>query len=132
MANVIDNKVVFDGTVVHAVRLINESDGTEESAVVKVDKSGLTGPLSGLEPTSLSVEEIECDIQGFNYVTIEWDHDTNDKIVTLSDSGYFDFRDIGGLDDPVSTGGTGDIVITTDGAADGASYNITLRCRKRA
>ena len=131
MGNITDNKVVFDGAVVHAVRLINESDGTEESAVVKIDKSGLTGPLIGIEPTSLRVDEIECDIQGFNYVQLEWDHDTNDKIVTLSDSGYFDFRDIGGLKDPVSAGGTGDIVITTDGAADGASYSITLTCRKK-
>ena len=71
-------------------------------------------------------------LQGFTSVRLLWDHDTDDKALELSGSGYEDFRGDSflrtqkGLADPRTAGGTGDILLTTVGAVSGATYDITL------
>lgn len=122
MADAVDSTVLFSGSQRYAVRLTNISDGTGESGVVKVDKSALGA-------NKLAIEEIEWGIQGFDYVALYFDHDTDDEAAVLSGNGYKDYRGFGGLVDPNSTGGTGDIILTTGGAAAGASYDITLHVK---
>ena len=101
------------------------SDGTGESGVVKIDKSALT--LAGVEPTAINILTITANIQGYAYVSLKFDHTTDDNIVVLgAGSFYEDFRDYGGLKDE-QTGGTGDIILTSSGAFSGASYTIVLR-----
>ena len=129
MADTVDSLVVFKGQRRYSVRLTNVSDGTGESAVPKVDISTLTGP-NGIAPTKTVVEEIQWSIQGFTNVSLFWDHTTDDEIAKLgSGNGYFNFRQLGGLTDPASAGGTGDILLTTAGAVSGATYDITLVIR---
>jgi hypothetical protein len=129
MADTVDVKVQFPGTRKRVVHLTNISDGTGESAVVKVDVSALTGP-DGSAPTYTAVEEIQYAIQGFTSVRLLWDATTDDEIAVLpSGSGYMNFRDAGGLVDPKSTGFTGDILLTTAGAVSGATYDITMVVR---
>lgn len=131
MADVVDTIVLANTINRYSVRLTNVSDATGESAVVKVDKSGLTGPLRGVEPGSLTLEEARWSIQGFTSVRLFWDHTADDEMMVLSGQGYEDFRPQGGLRDPRSTGGTGDVLLTTAGAASGATYDITLHFRKK-
>ena len=128
MADALDSVVLFNGSRRYAVRLINVSDGTGESGVTKIDISTLTGP-SGSAPTSLVIEEIQWDVQGFNSVRLNFDHTTDDEAVVLSGVGYADYRAVGGLKDPSSTGGTGDLLLTTDGNVSGATYNIMIVVR---
>ena len=59
-------------------------------------------------------------------VRLLWDHDTDDEIATLSGGGAFDWSSIGGLTDPRSAGGTGDVLLTTNGHTAGDSYDITI------
>lgn len=125
MADSVDSLVVQSGGKRHIVRLTNISDGTGESAVVKVDLSTLV-KSDGSVPTRTSVEEIFWNIQGFTSVRLYWDHTTDDEIAVLSGSGYLDMNGFGGLKDPASTGGTGDILLTTAGAVSGATYTIIL------
>ena len=42
-----------------------------------------------------------------------------------------DFTDVGHLKDPRTTGTTGDVMLTTVGAAANASYDITLQFVKK-
>ena len=126
MADTVDVKVLRSNTNRYVQHLTNESDGTGESAVVKLDISTLSLP-DGTTPVTASVESIEYSVSGFNYVVLEWDATTNDEIAVLTGSGYIDWLDVGGAHDPQSTGSTGDVVLTTDGAIDGASYDITIR-----
>jgi hypothetical protein len=128
MADAVDTQVVFSGARRRAIRLTNISDGTGESAVVKVDISALTGP-DGTVPTKTVVEWIEYDIQGFTSVRLDWDATTDDEIAVLSGQGILDWTAYGGLTDPQSTGATGDIVLTTAGASATATYTITLGLR---
>lgn len=130
MADSVDSLVVFSGKNKYVVRLTNISDGTGESGVVKVDKSALIGPDGVNEPGKLVLEEVQWSIQGFSSVRLLWDHTTDDELAVLgSGNGFFNFKNAGGLVDPASTGGTGDILLTTAGAASGATYDITLVVR---
>lgn len=133
MADTVDNKVIFTGPNKYIIRCTNVSDGTGESAVAKVDISTLTGPDHVNAPTKTVIEEIQWSIQGFTSVRLFWDHTTDDEIAVLgTGNGYFNFKNAGGLVDPASSGGTGDIVLTTAGAVSGATYDITLVVRLKA
>ena len=126
MADVVDTKVLFNGTRKYSVRLTNVSDGTGEAAVIKVDISTLTGPL-GIAPTAVKVKEILWSIQGFTSVRLFWDHTTDDEISVLAaGNGYANYEGVGGVMDPRTTGGTGDILLTTAGTTIGSTYDITL------
>jgi hypothetical protein len=129
MADTVDVTALFVGRRRAAYRLTNVSDGTGENAVAKVDISTLTGPNGVSATTKTVVEQIEWSIQGFTSVRLFWDHTTDDEIAVLSGAGFKDYRDYGGLVDPGSTGGTGDVLLTTAGAAAGATYDITITLR---
>lgn len=127
MADAVDVLTVFAGRRRRVVRLTNLSDGTGESAVVKVDKSAITGP-DGTEPGRIVVEKIQYSIEGMS-VRLFWDHTADDEIVTLVGQGELDWTCCGGLIDPASAGDTGDIILTTNGHTAGDSYDITLHLR---
>jgi hypothetical protein len=132
MADTVDTKVLFNGSKLYVVRLTNLSDGTGESAVIKVDISTLTGPDRVNAPSKMKVREINYNINGFTYVRLLWDATTDDEIAHLpTGSGYIDLTGVGGSVDPKSTGATGDILLTTGGAASGATYDITLVLEKK-
>jgi hypothetical protein len=128
MADTVDSLVVFSGRRRYSARFTNVSDGTGESGVVKIDKSTLVGP-DGTEPGRLVIEELVWNIQGFTSVRLFWDHTTDDEIDVLSGGGSRDYTELGGLVDPASAGGTGDILFTTAGAVSGATYDITVVLR---
>ena len=128
MGDAVTTNVVFSGNKRLVTHLTNVSDSTGEDGVVKVDISELVG-LTGAAPDSLVLEEIEWDVQGFTSVTLAWDADADDTMVVLSGNGYKDYRGHGGLKDPQSTGATGDVLLTTAGAAAGATYDITAHFR---
>lgn len=126
MPDTVNTNVVFNGDRKYLVVLTNESDGTGESAVVKVDASSFTPAVD-----HFVIEEIEYSVQGFNHAKLSFDATTDKDAVILSGSGYMDLRDGGGLADPRSTGYTGDILLTTDGGAAGSMYNIVLKVVKK-
>jgi hypothetical protein len=126
MADTVDTITQFSGKNRLLVRIANISDGTGESAVVKVDKSTLTNAY-GLEPAKLIVMSIHSMVQGFSSIRLYWDHTTDDELAILpAGIAYRDFTEAGGLADPGSAGGTGDIILTTAGAVSGATYDILL------
>lgn len=131
MVDTVNTQVVFNGNRRYTVHLTNESDGTGESAVTKVDISTLTDG-AGVTASYFTVDLIEYSVWGFNYVTLEWDATANDEIAVLFGQGVIDWVAFGGKTDPQSAGTTGDMVLTTDGAADGAGYDITVHIRPKA
>jgi hypothetical protein len=114
------------------VHLTNISDGTGESGVVKVDLSAITFN-NGVVPTGSAVDLIDYNIQGFASVRLYWDHTTDDEIAILpAGTGTIDWYAHGGKTDPRTTGGTGDVLLTTNGGASGATYDITIHLRPKA
>jgi hypothetical protein len=102
-------------------------DGTGESLAIKGDKSAYT--VSGVEPTSLSIQSIRWASQGYSSLRLIWDHTTDITAMVLNGNGIEDFRPFGGKQDS-GTGGTGDLCLTTVGGASGSTYDITLELRK--
>lgn len=131
MVDTVSTDVVFDGQRRYTVHFTNESDGTGESGVTKIDISTLTNG-AGEVATYSTVDLIEYSVFGFNYVAVEWDHTTNDEIGILKGQGVIDWVAFGGLTDPRSAGGTGDVIFTTDGGGDGSGYDITIHLRPKA
>jgi hypothetical protein len=131
MADDAKKTVLVDGPLYHVVHLTNVSDGTGEAGVVKVDRSALTG-VDGQPVGRLCIEQIEWDVQGFTRVELHWDHTADDRALILGPgAGEADYGRTGGLCDPQSDGGTGDLLLTTAGAASGDSYAMTIKLRKR-
>lgn len=127
MADTVTSTTLVDAGRSVVVQLTNESDGTGESAITKLDASALAGT-----PTDLVIEEIIYATQGMA-VKLLWDADTDVLAWTLptDDSGHVDFRCVGGLHNNSGAGKTGDIKLTTVGHTSGDSYNIVLKCKKR-
>ena len=128
MADAVDVKVVEQGRH-YVVNLYNVSDGTGESAVIKVDVSTLTSRITGLAATYTVIDRIEYEVNGFDYVKLLWDANTDDEICVLKGNGAFDWTSVGGNADPRSTGTVGDILLTTSGTTAGNNYNITIWLR---
>lgn len=133
MADTVDVKVLRNplsqGGRHYVVRCTNESDGTGESGVAKIDISALTLGSVNAAPTYCTIDRIVGHVSGFNYVVLRWDHTTDDEIAVLRGNFDLDWTDVGGQTDPKTSGGTGDVLLTTDGAFDGASYDITIYTR---
>lgn len=130
MVDTVRIDVLYESDRTYLVRLSCLSDGTGESGVIKIDKSGLT--VGGAEPTLLTVDQIVWTIQGFTSVALDWDHTTDDNAFRLAGGNYLNFEDIGGFPDPASSGGSGDLLLTSVGAVDGATYDIFIKARKIA
>jgi hypothetical protein len=128
MADAVTNTTLFDGTKKLVVHLTNLSDGTGETAVIKVDKDLFVGPKGG-EPSNFSVEKIKYDVQGM-HVKLYLDRTTPQTLAVLKGFGEIDYRSSGGLL-LKATGNTGDILLTTGGQATGDSYDITLYLKKK-
>jgi hypothetical protein len=132
MVDLVDVKLLFNGKGRYKIyHLTNQSDGTGEAGVAKVDISTLLDP-KGNVCTYTAIDRIEYSVFGMNYVTLVWDHTTDDEIAVLSGQGAMDWSQLGGNVDPRTAGGTGDILLTTDGAADGAGYDISIFVRCKA
>lgn len=142
MADAVTSNVVIESKNQYVIHLTNISDGTGESAVTKVDKSAIGVATDGLEANSLDIERIRWSIQGFTSVRLLWDHTTDDLAMVMCNGGYEDYTGkfgevfektgTSGLLDPRSSGGTGDILLTTNGGSSGATYDITIWLRKNA
>ena len=130
MADAVTTLVTNNGPLNYQARFTNISDGTGESAVIKIDKSTLANEL-GVEPRQLDIIRIQWSIQGFSSVRILWDHTTDDTAQVLAvGNGFRDYADSNELADPRSAGGTGDLLFTTAGAVSGATYDILLWVKK--
>lgn len=135
MADTATTRTLLDTSTRLIVQLSGISDGTGESAVTKVDKSTFTAN-DNAEPASLDIERIDYVVAGFPYVKILWDHTADDQAIVLpAGAAELHFDDVVSaaqpiLTDPRSTGGTGDILLTSPAAATNGVYSIFLYLRK--
>lgn len=120
MADAVATRTLASGSKRSAFLFSNLSDGTGETSVQKVDISTLNGA-----PSKVSILRAMFNISGMT-VKVSFDHTTDDDVLYLSGVGEIDLREFGGLKDPASAGGTGDILFSTIGAALNNSYNIML------
>lgn len=138
MADVVTTRTIIDSKTHLCLHLTNVSDGTGETNVAKIVRANYKA-TDGNAPDSLDIYRIRWAVQGFTSVKLSWDHTTDDTAMILSGNGYDDFdgnipeyRDPFTLNDPRSTGGPGDLLLSTSGAVSGATYEITIWIKKAA
>ena len=133
MADAVASQTIVDGPSFVALKLTNISDGTGESAVVKVDVSALEADSrTGLSCTDVNIERIWWQCIGMK-VRILFDADTDVMAIELGEnqSGNHDYSIFGGLVNNAGTGKTGDVKFTTVGASSGDTYTVILYLRKK-
>lgn len=108
----------------YVYRYTNRSDGTGESAVTKIDVSTFNN-AAGEAGSAVTIDRIEWSVSGFDYIHAYWDHTSDVTIGVLTGSGVMDFSYFGGHPDSGS-GGTGDVLFTTNGGAAGSAYDVTI------
>ncbi len=130
MADAVTTQTLFDGARRAVLKFTNISDGTGESAVVKVDVSALT-TLDGKSCTSVNIEKIDAITRGMA-VDILWAASANVICLTIGEDQFqsHDFSKYGGLSNNAGSGKTGDVLFTTVGATAGDRYTIILECLK--
>lgn len=126
MADAVVAKKLRDGNGRYAFLFGNASDGTGESAVTKVDISSLSGA-----PTKVRITRLIWACDGLE-VKVLFDHDTDDLVAILAAHGDLNENQLGGMIDPASAGGSGDILFTTAGHTSGDGYTIYMECQKVA
>lgn len=133
MTDTVTAEYLFNGVKRKVLHLTNISDSTGESGVVKADISALTiGSRPAVTPTGSVVDMIDYNIQGMSSVRLYWDHTTDDEIAILpAGNGTIDWNAVGGKADPRTSGGTGDILLTTNGQINGGTYDITIYFRPK-
>ena len=126
MADAVTSQTLVDGAKNVVMKFTNISDGTGESAVLKVDVSTLSGA-----PTRVRIKRIRYSTAGMG-VDILWDADT-DVIcwhLPTDTTDTLDFTEVGGLQNNAGTGVTGDIRATTVGHTAADRYSILLEMIK--
>jgi len=131
MADAVTSQTLFDNERTAIMKFTNISDGTGESAVLKVDVSALTPSASGKTCTKVTVTKIYIANHGME-VRMLWDA-TTDVPFFLSSPGAtqtLDMTGFGGITNNGGTGSTGDIVFSTADASSGDTYWCILEMTK--
>src|SRR3990167_3979204 len=135
MTDTVTSQTIADGGKIVVMAFTNNSDGTGESDVVKVDVSELADIRSpngsSTEPTNVKIRQIWYSTYGMA-VKLFWEASADVLAFTCpaDQTGYVDFRNFDGLKNNAGTGVTGDIGFTTVGHSNGDSYNIVLELSK--
>lgn len=108
----------------YALLFGNASDGTGESAVVKVSTAAMAGT-----PTQMEITKLKWSVQGMA-VSVLYDAGTDDRVAILTGDGELSELKDGPLKDPQSSGHTGNVLFTTHGHSSGDGYTIYMELRK--
>ena len=127
MADTVTSQTIQDGERLAILKFTNESDGTGESSVKKVDVSALQADSKGRACSSVSISIIYWACRGMG-VDIEFDASTNVLAICLpADSTGDEYYDLfTGIPNNAGSGVTGDIDFTTVGHSNGDAYSIIL------
>ena len=131
MADAVTTQVILDGERLYIAKFTNISDGTGESAVLKIDVSTLAPNAFNLACNGVKLNKVWAQTYGMG-VDILWDADTDLICDTIpADVMYkMKFEDFGGIKNNAGTGVTGDVRFTTVGHTSGDRYTIILECIK--
>ena len=130
MADTVATQILFQGDKQVVMKFTNNSDGTGETNVVKVNVATLN-PYQGQACTAVQVDRIYFFTHGME-VRLLWQATSNVTILTVPQNTAFrmDFDDFGGLNNNAGAGKTGNILFTTLDASAGDSYTVILDMRK--
>jgi len=119
MADSVAVKTIATGKDKSIFLLTNRSDGSGETGVTKIDISALPGA-----PSRVKISRLEWAVEGMR-VELYFDRSSADRAFICAGQGSLGIE---GIQDD-GTGGTGDIKLSTIGAAANATYSIMVEVK---
>lgn len=131
MADAVTSQTILDGERLFIGKFTNISDGTGETAAIKIDVSTLTPNAAGNACNGVKLNKIYATTHGME-VRILWDATTDvfAWMIPQNTNYLMDFSSFGGIPNNAGTGVTGDVLFTTQDASAGDMYTIVLECIK--
>jgi hypothetical protein len=131
MADAVTSQTILDGERLFIAKFTNLSDGTGETAVVKIDVSTLNPNSFGLACNGVKINKIYATTHGMQ-VRILWDATTDQFawVIPQNSNYLMDLSSFGGIPNNAGAGKTGDLAFTTQDASAGDSYAVVLECLK--
>ena len=131
MADAVTSQTILDGERLFIGKFTNISDGTGETAVVKIDVSALNPNAAGQACNGVKINRLWYTTHGME-VRILFDAtiDTFAWMIPQNNSYYMDFSSFGGLPSNAGAGVTGDVSFTTVDASNGDMYTIVIEAIK--
>jgi len=130
MADAVTSQTIFDGEREAVMKFTNISDGTGETAVLKVDVTALAKSFSNKACDGVTLDRIHASVNGMS-VALLWDATADVPAVILAPGMYtFDHGKRIQLPNNAGAGKTGNILFTTIGASAGDTYSIVLEMVK--
>ena len=127
MADAVTSQTILDGERLFIGKFTNISDGSGETAALKIDVSTLTPDSFGHACNGIKINKIWAQTYGMA-VDILWDATTDVVADTVPADVMYKmcFSDFGGIPNNAGAGKTGDVLFTTIGAAAGDRYTIII------
>ena len=131
MADAVTSQTILDGERLFIAKFTNISDGTGETAVVKIDVSTLAPNSFNLACNGVKLNKIYATTHGME-VRILWDASTDvfAWMIPQNTNYLMDLSFFGGIPNNAGAGVTGDVLFTTSDASSGDMYTIVLECIK--
>jgi len=131
MADAVTSQTLIDGERLVIMKFTNISDGTGESAVLKVDVSALAASATGAVCDRVTVTKIYIATHGME-VRMLWDASTDVPFFLSSPNTTqtLDMSAFGGITNNGGAGVTGDIMFSTADASSGDTYWCILEMVK--
>ena len=127
MADAVTTQVLEDGERLYIAKFTDISDGTGESAVVKVDVTTLNRNAFNLACNGLKLNKIWAQTDGMG-LNILWDATTDVIVETVPQNIMYtaDYSSFGGIPNNSGAGKTGNVLFTTVAASAGDRYTVIL------
>jgi hypothetical protein len=131
MADLVASQKLLDGERLFIGKYTNISDGTGETAVVKIDVTTLAVNAYGRACNGVKINKIWASTHGME-VRILWDASTDLMTWAIPQNVTYlmDFSSFGGLQNNAGTGVNGNVLFTTSDMSAGDMYTIVLECIK--
>jgi len=131
MADAVSSQTILDGERLFIGKFTNISDGTGETAVVKINASTLNPNIFGYACNGVKINKIWATTHGME-VRILFDATTDTFAWQLPQNTNYlmDFSSFGGLPSNAGAGVNGNVLFTTADASAGDMYTIVLECIK--
>jgi hypothetical protein len=131
MADLVGTQTILDGERLYIAKFTNISDGTGETAVVKINPSTLSVNGWGRACNGVKINKIWSTTHGME-VRILWDATTDlfTWLIPQNTNYLMDFSMFGGLPNNGGTGSNVILLFTTSDASTGDMYSIVIECTK--
>jgi hypothetical protein len=127
MADTVSSQTILDGERLFIGKFTCISDGTGETAVVKIDVSTLNPNAFGFACNGIKINKIWGANHGLNIrILFDATADTFAWMIPQNSNYLMDFSSFGGIPSNAGAGVTGDVLFTTTDATAGDSYTVVI------